>query len=167
MDHEGLRQKMIDYWIAYLSELRREITNYSSDPTSKQIPVFFRTHRRYVILYEFDDGYVVELRTVPEEEFDQVGYWETFYVNGHHGQTLGAAMGRTEYQPYGDFLASDPMPVLREVETGEYADPAPPELLEGREFVSNNRIDTDLTEEIGREAARRELREFFAANPIQ
>jgi hypothetical protein len=167
LDHESLRQRIINYWIAYLSELRREITNYVSDPTSKQMPVFYRTHRRYVDLYEFDDGYAVILSTVPEEEFDQVGYWETFRVTPNHEQTLGAATGRREFPPYGDFLVSDPRPIFRDVETGEYADPMPPESVEGRKFVSNNRVDTDLTEEMGREQAGRELREFFAANPPQ
>lgn len=167
MDHESLRQKMMNYWIAYLSELRKEVPKYVSYPESKQLPIFFRTHRRYVKLYEYDDGYVVDLYKVPEAEFDQVGYWETFHVYGSHGQTVGAAMGKPELRPYGDFLFSDPRPMMREVESGEYADPVGPQIIEGREFISNNRIDTDLTEDMAREAARRELRDVVAANPVK
>ena len=65
----------------------------------------------------------------------------------NHGQTLGAASGRTEFPPYGDFLVSDPTPTLREVETGGYADPMPPESVEGRgvDAPAPHRLITEAT----------------------
>jgi hypothetical protein len=164
-ERERLRQQVMDYWIAYYSELRRELPNYTSNPETKQIPEFFRTHRRYLDASEFADGYVIVHRTVPEEEFDQVAYWETFRIEVRHTQTVGAATQR-DYPPYGDFVVSETLP-LRDTETGEYADAMPPERMESRDFISNNRVATMYTQENARADAQRNLREFLAQHPIR
>ena len=155
-ERERLRQQVMDYWIAYYSELRRELPNYTSNPETKLIHESFRTHRRYLNVYEFADGYVIVHRTVPEEEFDQVVHWETFHIEVRHNQTVGAATERG-YPPYGLFLDSE-MAVVREVETGEYADAMPPERMESQDYISNNRVTTMYTEERARSDAQRNLR---------
>jgi hypothetical protein len=110
-DRQRLHQRLIDFYIAYYAELRKSLPNYVSNSESKQIPPYFRTHRRYLRVMEFEDGYVIVHRTVPPEEFDQVGYWEMFNFWDYRGQTVGAATGRG-YPPYGDFMEGE-MPLMR------------------------------------------------------
>ena len=159
-EDQRLLQLLMDYWIAYYSEIRKEIPNYTSDPTSKQIPVMFRTHERHLEIFRFVDGYVVVRRTVPEEERHQAGYWETFHTHEPQNQTVGAATGRG-YPPYGDFMESDSMLLARAVQNGEYADPMPPERIEGRDYISINNVAV-LTQDKAREEARKDLREALA-----
>jgi hypothetical protein len=159
-ERERLQQLVVEYWKAYYAEIRRELPNYVSDPESKRIPVFLRTHRRCIDLMEFEDGYVIVHRTVPPEELDQVVHWETFNVYTYPNQTVGAATGQG-YPPHGDFI-DDETRAMRNEETGEYAPPTPPERIERKNFVSNNRIATALTPDRAREEARKSLREFFA-----
>jgi hypothetical protein len=158
-ERERLRQLLIEHCKAYYAEIRRELTNYVSDPESKRIPVFLRRHRRYIRVMEFEDGYVIVHRTVPPEEFDQVGYWETFNIYTYPGQTVGDATERG-YPPYGDFIDGETR-TLRNEDTGEYVAPTPPERIESKTYISNNRIAT-LTPDMAREEARKNLQEFFA-----
>lgn len=159
-EHERLQQVVIEYWKAYYAEIRRELPNYISDPESSRIPIFLRTHRRYIDVMEFEDGYMIVHRTVPPEDFDQVSHWETFNIYTYSGQTVGAATGQG-YTPYGDFIDGETC-TLRNEETGEYAPPTPPERIESKNYVSQNRIATELTPDMAREEARKNLKEFFA-----
>jgi hypothetical protein len=159
-EHERLRQLVFEYWKAYYTEIRRELTNYVSDPESKRIPLFLRRHPRYIDVMEFEDGYVIVHRTVPPEEFDQVTHRETFNIYLYAGQTVGAATGHG-YPPHGDFIDGETR-TLRNEETGEYAPPTPPERIESKNYVSNNRVATMLTPDMAREEARKNLQEFFA-----
>src|ERR671933_352638 len=89
-ERQHLQQRLVDFYIAYYSELRKGLPNYVSDPESRQIPPHLRTHHRCIRVMEFEDGYVIAPRTVPEEEFHQVGYWEAFYFWDYRGPTIGA-----------------------------------------------------------------------------
>lgn len=159
-ERERLRQVVIEYWKAYFAEIRRELPSYVSDPESKRIPLFLRTHRRYINVMEFEDGYVIGHRTVPPEENDKVDHWETFNVYTYPGQTVGAATER-RYPPYGDFIDAETRTLCNE-ETGEYAPPTPPERIESKHYISNNRVATTLMPDRAREEARRNLQKFFA-----
>jgi len=162
-ERHQMHQRIMAYWIAYYSTLREELPKYIADTESKKIPVFFRTHRRYVRVLELDDGFVIAHRTVPRDEYDTVGYWETFHFHDYRGQTVGAATGRG-YPPYGDFMDAE-MPTAQEVNSGEYADPMPPENIESRDFISHNRVRTTLSEDLARVEARKNLREHFEEQP--
>jgi len=55
-------------------------------------------------------------------------------------------------------------PLVREDESGTYADYVNPEHQEGIEYISNNKV-AQLTPQAAREAAENDMREFFERNP--
>jgi hypothetical protein len=102
---------------------------------------------------------VITHRTNPAIEGNDA---ETFVmVADDWDRTVGDATGK-DYEPYSDFDESE-APFVREVTSGEYAEPTD---FEMRDYVSNDRV-IRRTAGAAREEAEIVLREFFEQNPPQ
>jgi sortase A len=154
---ERLRQLLKDYYMRYYAELRTRLPNYATVP--EQVPHFLRNHPRTITIIEYADGYVVTHRPSSVSKCD-VGTSETFVIAADdQDQTVGEATGKA-YIPHSDFDESE-APFVREVGSGEYAEPTDFEL---RDYVSNDKV-VRRTEEAARSEAAEVTREFFEENP--
>ena len=166
MTPEERRERLANYWTYYYDELRRQLSNYTTDPES--LPHALRDHQRHIQARECKDGYVIVHFADPEGVLSSDHPDGLELITDNQNETVGELMDREIPK---DSIPSDApfwlthAPFLRNQTTGEYQ---PMAGWERRDLIANRRIeqwnDEQWREQSGEEAiaqAEKDLRNFF------
>ena len=126
---------------------------------SGQIRHFLRSHVRTITIAGCAHGYAATHRGAPQDghaDDREAPSWWSAMIGTEPWETL-YGQGLPPYSDFDETGAS----LVREVRSGEYADPPD---YEARDYVSNDKV-LRRTAEAARKEAAEVLREFFEQNP--
>ncbi len=111
MTPEERRERLANYWTHYYDELRRQLSNYTTNPES--VPHALRGHERRIQARECKDGYVIVHFPDPENVHSSDHPERLELITDHQNTTVGELMGREI--PKGSLLSDTPFWVTRSV----------------------------------------------------